>query len=95
MFAGCTSRIRACSQTLLLLANGQQCRTSTVVCSHLQRHVVAVNMHHGYMSRRKGNGDHFIFHKVDPTELIFPVDNLCLWNHKKISLYFCQHIMSY
>ena len=39
--------------------------------------------------------DHFIFFKDNPAELIFPVDNLCWWNRKKISLYFRQHIMSY
>ena len=39
--------------------------------------------------------DHFIFYKNNPTELIFPVDNLCWWNRKKISLFFRQRIMSY
>ena len=39
--------------------------------------------------------DHFIFYKDNPTELIFPVDNLCWWNRKKISLFFRQRIMSY
>ena len=37
--------------------------------------------------------DHFIFYKDNLAELIFPVDNLCWW--KKISLYFCERIMSY
>ena len=39
--------------------------------------------------------DHFIFHKENPKELIFPVDNLCWWNRKKISSSLRQHIMSY
>ena len=39
--------------------------------------------------------DHFIFYKDDPMEFIFPVDNHCKWNRKKISLYFRQRIMSY
>ena len=39
--------------------------------------------------------DHFIFHNDDPKELIFPVDNLCWWNRKKISSSLRQHIMSY
>ena len=39
--------------------------------------------------------DHFLFYKDDPAKLIFPVDNLCRWKRKKISLYFRQLIMSY
>ena len=39
--------------------------------------------------------DHFIFHNDDQKELIFPVDNLCWWNRKKISSSLRQHIMSY
>ena len=39
--------------------------------------------------------DHFIFPKDDPKKLIFPVDNLCWWNRKKISSSLRQHIMSY
>ena len=39
--------------------------------------------------------DHFIFHNDDPKEIIFPVDNLCWWNRKKISSSLRQHIMSY
>ena len=39
--------------------------------------------------------DHFIFSSNDPEELIFPVDNMCWWNRKKISSSFRQLIMSY
>ena len=39
--------------------------------------------------------DHFIFHNGNPKELIFPVDNLCWWNRKKISSSLRQHIMSF
>ena len=39
--------------------------------------------------------DHFIFSSNDPDELIFPVDNMCWWNRKKISSSFRQLIMSY
>ena len=39
--------------------------------------------------------DHFIFPNKDPKKLIFPVDNLCWWNRKKISSSLRQHIMSY
>ena len=39
--------------------------------------------------------DHFIFHNDDPKELIFPVDNLCWWNRKKISSSLRQNIMFY
>ena len=39
--------------------------------------------------------DHFIFPNDDPKKLIFPVDNLCWWNRKKISSSLRQHIMSY
>ena len=39
--------------------------------------------------------DHFIFHNDDPKNVIFPVDNLCWWNRKKISSSLRQHIMSY
>ena len=39
--------------------------------------------------------DHFIFPKDDPKKLIFPVDNLCWWNRKKVSSSLRQHIMSY
>ena len=39
--------------------------------------------------------DHFIFPNDDPKNLIFPVDNLCWWNRKKISSSLRQHIMSY
>ena len=39
--------------------------------------------------------DHFIFPNDDPKKLIFPVDNLCRWNRKKISSSLRQHIMSY
>ena len=39
--------------------------------------------------------DHFIFPNEDPKQLIFPVDNLCWWNRKKISSSLRQHIMSY
>ena len=39
--------------------------------------------------------DHFIFYNEDPKKLIFPVDNLCWWNGKKISSSLRQHIMSY
>ena len=39
--------------------------------------------------------DHFIFPEDDPKKLIFPVDNLCWWNRKKISSSLRQHIMSY
>ena len=37
----------------------------------------------------------YIFYKDDPAQLIFPVDNLCKWNHKKVSSYFRQLMMSY
>ena len=39
--------------------------------------------------------DHFIFHNEGRRELIFPVDNLCRWNRRKISSSLRQHIMSY
>ena len=39
--------------------------------------------------------DHFIFPEDDPKKLIFPVDNLCWWNRKKISSSLRQHIMSF
>ena len=39
--------------------------------------------------------DHFIFHNDEPKKIIFPVDNLCWWNRKKISSSLRQHIMSY
>ena len=39
--------------------------------------------------------DHFIFPNDDPNNVIFPVDNLCWWNRKKISSSLRQHIMSY
>ena len=35
------------------------------------------------------------FHNEDRRELIFPVDNLCRWNRRKISSSLRQHIMSY
>ena len=39
--------------------------------------------------------DHFIFYNDDPQELIFPVDNLCRWNRKKISSFLRKCIMSH
>ena len=42
-----------------------------------------------------GRSYSIIFYKDNPTELIFPVDNLCWWNRKKISLFYRQRIMSY
>ena len=39
--------------------------------------------------------DHFIFPSEDPNKVIFPVENLCWWNRKKISSSLRQHIMSY
>ena len=38
--------------------------------------------------------DHFIFYNNDPQQLIFPVDNLCWWNRKKMSSFFRECIMS-
>ena len=39
--------------------------------------------------------DHFRFYNDDISKIIFPINNLCWQNRKKISLYFCQSIISY